>query len=68
VSYGAEEYIALLNTFSSHIAMDAGKRACLYREIRDRINRRSERRVRRHWYAILHLARRSEGIDIQLPG
>jgi hypothetical protein len=39
MSYGGEEYIALLNTFSSHIAMDASKRAYLYREIRERIDR-----------------------------
>jgi SAM-dependent methyltransferase len=57
-SYTAEEYIALLNTFSGHIAMEAEKREHLFREIRRRIARRPDRRVRRHWYAILHVARR----------
>lgn len=57
-SYTAEEYIALLDTFSGHIAMDPDKRVHLYREIRRRIQTRPEHRVHRHWYAILHVARR----------
>ncbi|MDP9283695.1 MAG: class I SAM-dependent methyltransferase [Actinomycetota bacterium] len=57
-SYTADEYIALLETFSGHITMDAAKRERLYQEIRERIGRRPEQRVRRHWYAILHVARR----------
>jgi SAM-dependent methyltransferase len=57
-SYTADEYIALLATFSGHITMDAAKREHLYREIRERIASRTEQRVRRHWYAILHVARR----------
>ena len=52
--YTADEYIALLETFSGHIAMDAAKREHLYGEIRARLG---TRRVRRHWYAILHVAR-----------
>jgi SAM-dependent methyltransferase len=57
--YTAEEYIALLNTFSGHIAMDAAKREQLYREDRRRISRRPDASVRRHWSAILHVARRA---------
>ncbi len=56
--YGVEEYIALLETFSGHIAMEPTKRERLYREIRERIGRRHDGRVRRHWYSILHVARR----------
>jgi SAM-dependent methyltransferase len=56
--YTAEEYLALLNTFSGHIAMEPAKREHLYREIRRRIEQRRDRRVRRHWCAILHVARR----------
>jgi SAM-dependent methyltransferase len=56
--YTADEYIALLDTFSGHITMETAKRAHLYREIRRRIGRRSDPRVRRHWYAILHVSRR----------
>lgn len=58
-SYDAEQYIALLDTFSGHIVMEAEQRAHLYREIRSRIARRPDGRIRRHWYAILHIARRS---------
>ncbi len=42
-SYTADEYIALLNTFSGHIAMDAAKREYLYGEIRQRIGLRHDR-------------------------
>lgn len=59
--YAADEYIALLSTFSGHIAMDAGKREHLYREIRQQIARRPDGRVRRHWATILHVARRRDG-------
>lgn len=53
--YTAEEYVALLETFSGHISMDNAKRERLYGEIHTRLG---DRRVRRHWYAILHVARR----------
>lgn len=56
-TYSAEQYIALLNTFSGHIAMEADRRTFLYREIEKRIARRPDGRIRRHWYAILHVAR-----------
>jgi SAM-dependent methyltransferase len=57
--YTAHEYIALLNTFSGHMAMDDEKRDYLYREIRKRIASRRDPRVLRHWYAVLHTARRN---------
>jgi SAM-dependent methyltransferase len=56
-NYTAEQYIALLNTFSGHIAMEATKRERLYKEIRARIGQRADPRVRRHWQAILHVSR-----------
>jgi SAM-dependent methyltransferase len=56
--YSADEYIALLDTFSGHIAMERSKRLRLYGEIRHRIGRRTPSSVRRHWSAILHVARR----------
>jgi SAM-dependent methyltransferase len=59
-TYTADEYIALLSTFSGHIAMEEAKRETLYREIRARLARRSDPRLRRHWLAILHVARRAE--------
>ena len=57
LTYTADEYIDLLSTFSGHIAMEPGKRDYLYRNVRERINARPDRRVRRHWLAILNLAR-----------
>jgi SAM-dependent methyltransferase len=54
--YSTDEYLALLDTFSGHIAMDPERRDRLYREIRERIDARPDRRVRRHWSAILHVA------------
>ncbi|MFL6034372.1 MAG: class I SAM-dependent methyltransferase [Gaiellaceae bacterium] len=56
--YTADEYIALLDTFSGHIEMEPDKREHLYAEIRKRIAARADRRVLRHWFAILHVARR----------
>jgi SAM-dependent methyltransferase len=56
--YTADEYIALLDTFSGHIAMEPQRRAHLYAEIRRRIAARPDARVLRHWFAVLHVARR----------
>jgi len=56
--YSADEYVDLLNTFSGHIAMEPDKRDFLYRNVRERINARPDPRVRRHWLAVLNLARR----------
>jgi SAM-dependent methyltransferase len=56
--YTADEYIALLETFSGHISMEPANRERLYREIRAKLDSRPGRRVRRHWYAILHVAHR----------
>ncbi|MGH2808564.1 MAG: class I SAM-dependent methyltransferase [Actinomycetota bacterium] len=57
--YDADEYLRLLDTFSGHIAMEPKTRAFLYDEIRQRIEARPEKRVRRHWLAVLHVARRT---------
>ncbi|MFF1877416.1 class I SAM-dependent methyltransferase [Leifsonia sp. NPDC058230] len=58
VSYTAEEYLHLLDTFSNHIAMDRWKRDRLDGEIRRRLDLRADGRLRRHWGAVLHIARR----------
>ncbi len=58
ISYDADQYIALLDTFSGHIAMAASERAYLYGEIRRRLAERPDGRLRRHWGAVLHVARR----------
>ncbi|MGH2755564.1 MAG: class I SAM-dependent methyltransferase [Actinomycetota bacterium] len=57
--YDADEYLRLLDTFSGHITMEPETRSFLYDEIRRRIKARPEKRVRRHWLAILHVARRT---------
>jgi SAM-dependent methyltransferase len=58
VVYDTEAYLDLLDTFSSHIAMEQGQRDRLYGEIRRRLGARPEPRLRRHWGAVLHIARR----------
>jgi SAM-dependent methyltransferase len=58
VSYTAEEYIRLLDTFSGHIAMAAWQRDRLNGEIRRRLAQRPDGRLRRHWGAVLQVARR----------
>jgi len=60
VSYNAEGYLALLDTFSGHITMETSKRDHLYAEIRRRLGQRSDGRLRRHWGAVLQVARRSD--------
>jgi SAM-dependent methyltransferase len=60
VSYTAEDYIRLLDTFSGHIAMTERQRDRLYGEIRRRLARRPGGQLRRHWGAALHVAVRAE--------
>ncbi|MGW3352693.1 class I SAM-dependent methyltransferase [Nonomuraea rubra] len=55
--YTAEEYIALLDTFSGHIAMDPDTKEHLYREIRRLLAARPDGRITRHWSAVLTVAR-----------
>jgi SAM-dependent methyltransferase len=57
VSYTAEEYIDVLETYSGHRDFDDAQRQELYRRIRERIGRRPGRRVRKSYLAILNLAR-----------
>ena len=56
--YDAEAYIELLGTFSGHLAMADWKRRRLYGEIRRRLALRQDHSVRRHWGAVLQIARR----------
>lgn len=60
VSYTADQYIALLTTFSNHIAMGQVKRDRLFGEIRRRLAERPDGLLRRHWGAVLHVARRRD--------
>ena len=59
-TYTAEEYIQLLDTFSGHIVMAPWQRNRLYGEIRRRLAERTGGRLRRHWGAVLHVARRGD--------
>ncbi len=56
--YAAEQYIQLLDTFSGHIDMARWQRDRLYGEIRRRLAARPDAMVRRHWGAVLQVARR----------
>lgn len=56
--HDADSYIDLLNTFSGHIAMQPWQRDRLYGEIRRRLAARPDGRLRRHWGAVLRIARR----------
>jgi SAM-dependent methyltransferase len=58
VIYDAESYLALLDTFSGHIAMEPWQRERLDAEIRRRLAARADGRLRRHWGAVLQVARR----------
>jgi SAM-dependent methyltransferase len=58
--YDADGYIDLLNTFSGHIAMEDWQRERVYGEIRRRLSRRPDGRLRRHWGGVLQVARRRQ--------
>ena len=58
--YSAADYIRLLETFSGHIAMQPWQRDRLYGEIRCQLAIRPDGLVRRHWGAVLHVARKPQ--------
>jgi SAM-dependent methyltransferase len=60
LAYTADSYLRLLGTFSGHVAMQPWQRDRLYGEIRRRLAQRPDGRLRRHWGAVLHVARRVE--------
>jgi SAM-dependent methyltransferase len=65
MSYTADAYISLLDTFSGHIAMAQWQRDRLYGEIRRRLAARPGGTLRRHWGSVLHVARRrTEGTGV----
>jgi SAM-dependent methyltransferase len=57
VSYTADEYIDVLETYSGHRDFGETQRQELYRRIRERISHRPGRSVRKSYLAILNLAR-----------
>jgi SAM-dependent methyltransferase len=58
ITYTAQGYIDLLDTFSNHILMTRAQRARLYGAIRELLAQRPDGLLRRHWAARLHVARR----------
>ncbi len=58
VTYSAEEYIAVLDTYSPNRAMPAAKRERLFELIRRRIEAQPRRSVRKTYLFTLNLARR----------
>jgi SAM-dependent methyltransferase len=58
IRYTADEYIRLLDTFSSNLSMAPWQRGRLYGEIRRRLALRPDGLLRRHWGAVLNVARR----------
>lgn len=58
VSYTADEYIDVLDTYSGHRVMDGDARARLYDRIRRRIETRAEQTIRKTYLAILNVATR----------
>jgi SAM-dependent methyltransferase len=63
-SYSADEYLALLATYSGHIAASAGQRERLFADIRRRIDGRPSASVLKHYLNILQVARRRAPLDI----
>jgi SAM-dependent methyltransferase len=58
VSYSADEYVAVLGTYSHHRAFDDEARECLFDRIRRRIEARAARTVRKTYLALLYVAER----------
>jgi SAM-dependent methyltransferase len=56
VSYTSDEYIAVLNTYSAHRALDDATRERLHDRIRPRIEARVEKSVRKTYLATLNVA------------
>jgi SAM-dependent methyltransferase len=56
--YTADDYVALLSTYSGHLALDEARRQRLYARIRRRIAARPEARVRKTYLTTLNVARR----------
>jgi SAM-dependent methyltransferase len=56
--YDAEEYIGVLGTYSSNLALPAEQREQLFRRIAERIASRSGGRVTKHYLATLAVGRR----------
>lgn len=59
VVYTADDYVAVLGTYSHHRAFDDAARKRLFERIRERIEARPERTVRKTYLAMLYVAERA---------
>jgi SAM-dependent methyltransferase len=59
VTYSADQYVSVLDTYSGHRALDAETRERLFSLIRRRIDARPEQRVRKTYLALLDVAERA---------
>jgi hypothetical protein len=55
-SYSADQYLALLSTYSGHIAAASWQRERLFQDIRQRIEARPGASVRKHYLTMLQFA------------
>jgi hypothetical protein len=58
VTYTADDYVAVLNTYSGHRALDDTRRERLLERIRRRVEARPGGRVRKTYLALLNVAER----------
>lgn len=58
VTYSTDEYIAVLDTYSGHRALDEQSRQKLYERIRRRIDDQPERKVKKTYLATMNIAQR----------
>jgi hypothetical protein len=58
VVYSADEYVAVLDTYSGHLALDVATRGALLARIRRRIEARPGAEVRKAYLVTLNVARR----------
>lgn len=58
VIYTADDYVAVLSTYSGHRALDDATRERLFERIRQRIEARPNRKVRKTYLATLNIAQR----------
>jgi SAM-dependent methyltransferase len=58
VTYTADDYVAVLSTYSGHLALDDDRRGRLLKRIHRRIESRPERTVQKTYLALLYVAER----------
>lgn len=59
VTYGADEYVTLLNTYSPYLQLDRSNREALFEKLRDKIERDFDGSLRLSYVSAFHLAQKS---------